>query len=169
MIHTAKLYARFSDPDGKYPRVPVKFHGNGKAIEPKPPAGSRLVRYQIRVAGKFIGVGDQFDAAVSRLRQEEARLRGGVSRDEALAVETPEAAEAAPQNGPVRIVDAANEFIREMRTLDRKRNSVLIYANALRDFQKSCRKQFMNEIDRKDILNFMDWMKENMQVRVPGS
>ena len=44
-----------------------------------------------------------------------------------------------------------------------------MYKNALRDFQASCRKEFLDQIDRKDILNFVGWMRENMQVRVPGS
>src|SRR5690348_7361692 len=83
MIRRAKLYARFSDPDGSYPRIPVAFHKNGKPIKPAVPEGSSLVSYQIRIAGKYIGVGEDFDAAVNRLRLEQARVGVGVSRSEA--------------------------------------------------------------------------------------
>src|SRR5262249_54096907 len=72
-------------------------------------------------------------------------------------------------NGRIRLSDAAAEFVNELRTLDRKKYSVEMYDNALRDFQKSCRKEFVDEIGRKDILAFIGWMRENLRVRVPGS
>jgi site-specific recombinase XerD len=68
------------------------------------------------------------------------------------------------------LADAAKEFLKEMETLDRKKNSVAVYASTLCDFQSACRREFIEDLTRKDILNFIAWMREgNMKVRVPGS
>jgi integrase len=163
LIRRAKLYARLKQGD-QYPRVAVKFHNNGRPIPPKD-----VTTYLIRIAGTYRDVGSDLPSAVTRLRQEEARLGEGVPRTEAanvVAIISP-AQDAVP--GRVRISDAATEFVNELLTLDRKKYSVEMYNNALRDFQSSCRKEFIDQIDRKDILAFIGWMRENLQVRVKGS
>jgi integrase len=167
VIRRAKLYARIAE-NGSYSRVAVAYDKHGKPIQPKPEKG-HVTTYQIRVAGKFIDaeVGDNFTMAVTRLKQEQARLAEGVSRHDAVKVVVPSTQN--PTTDRVRLSDAAAEFVNELRTLDRKRYSVAMYENALRDFQKSCRKEFVDQIDRKDILAFIGWMRENMQVRVAGS
>ncbi len=152
MVRRAKLYARIAE-DGQYSRVAVAYDRNGRPIEPKPKIG-HVTTYQIRVAGKFIDAdaGDSFTMAVTRLRQEQARLADGMSRVEAVNV-TPT------------VVAIANE----LRTLDRGKYTIAMYENTLRDFQSSCRKEFIDQIDRKDILSFVSWMRDNLQVRVQGS
>jgi integrase len=169
MIRRVQFYARFSDPDGSYPRVPVAFHKNGKPIEPVPPQGSSLVTYQIRIAGKYVGVGKDFAPAVNRWRLEQARVGVGVARSEAIEAPASVGTSETATDGRARIAEVTKEFVAELRTLDRKKYSVAMYENALRDFQKSCRKEFIDEIDRKDILGFISWMRDNLSVRVPGS
>jgi hypothetical protein len=166
LIRRAKLYARIAE-DGQYSRVAVAFDRNGRPLEPKPRSG-HVTTYQIRVAGKFIDAeaGDSFTMAVTRLRQEQARLAEGISRVEAVNVALPVVKNEAP--GRIRLSDAAAEFVNELRTLDRKKYSVAMYENTLRDFQSSCRKEFIDQIDRKDILAFVSWMRDNLQVRVQG-
>ncbi|MGB2627838.1 MAG: hypothetical protein WAK20_13705, partial [Candidatus Acidiferrum sp.] len=168
MIRRAKLYARIAE-NGSYSRVAVAHDRNGRPIEPRPKKG-HVTAYQVRIAGKFFDAGSDFASATNRLRQEQARLSIGVPRTEA---ETAPVVHVSPESGEptdrTRIVTAAEEFVAELQTLDRKKYSVAMYKNALRDFQASCRKEFLDQIDRKDILNFVGWMRENMQVRVPGS
>jgi integrase len=167
MIRRAKLYARIAE-NGQYSRVAIGYDRNGRPIEPKPKSG-HVTTYQIRMAGKFIDAeaGDSFTMAVTRLRQEQARLSDGVTRTEAVQVAPMRVEGAVP--GRTRVSDAVTEFVRELRTLDRKKYSVAMYENALRDFQSSCRKEFIDQIDRKDILSFIGWMRDNLQVRVQGS
>jgi integrase len=167
MIRRATLYARFSEPSGNYPRIAVEFGKHGQAIKPQPPAGGHLVQYQIRINRKFISVGTDLLAAVNRLRLERARIEGGVSHEEAAPASEPRAPE--KSEGRARIAEAAAEFVHELRTLNRNKYTVDMYANVLRDFQRSCRKTFIDEIDRADILAFIAWMRENLQVRVPGA
>lgn len=164
MIRTAKLYARFSDPDGKYPRVPVAFGKNGKPVEPTR-KDCVLTEYLVRVGKKFIGVGADFPLAVVRLHQEQARLSEGVPRYQAEKDVAPSAEPEAP--GRIRLVVAAEEYKRELRTLDKARNTVLNYTLPLNQFVESCSKKFVDEIDRKDILAYIDWMRQNLPKRTP--
>src|SRR5258705_11113306 len=105
MIRRAKLYARIAD-DGQYSRVAVAYDSKGRPIEPKPRSG-HVTTYQIRVAGKFIDAeaGDSFTMAVTRLRQEQARLADGVSRREPVNAGLPVAKTEAPAR--IRLSDAA--------------------------------------------------------------
>jgi integrase len=166
MIRRAKLYARIAH-NGSYSRIPVEFDRNGRPIEAKPKQG-RVTTYQIRIAGKFMDAGSDFPASVTRLRQEQARLNEGVSRTEAENPPITHTAVDSPA-GRIRVSEAADEFVAELRTLDRKKYTVEMYANALRDFQESYRKEFIDEITRKDILEFIEWMRKHQQVRVAGS
>src|SRR5258708_7781188 len=117
MIRRAKLYARVAE-DGQYSRMAVAHDRNGRPIEPKPKNG-HITTYQIRVAGKFIDAeaGDSFTMAVTRLRQEQARLADGLSRVKAVNVVLTVVENEAP--GRIRLSDAAAEFATELRKLDR--------------------------------------------------
>jgi hypothetical protein len=70
-------------------------------------------------------------------------------------------------SGRTRVSDAAAEFVNELRTLDRKKYSIAMYENALRDFQSSCRKEFIDEIERKDILSFIGWAERKLSRALP--
>jgi integrase len=167
MVRRAKLYARIAE-NGSYSRVAVAYDKNGRAIEPKPRNG-HITTYQVRIAGKFIDAGADFQMAVTRLRQEQARLAEGVSRTEATNIIIPTVENPTTTSGRVRLSDAIAEFLGELRVLDRKKYSVEMYDNTLRDFRKSCTKEYVDEVNRKDILNFIEWMRQNLQTRVPGS
>ncbi len=151
MIHRVKLYARLGK-DENFRRVPVHFHKNGRAIEPDGVTG-----YLVRKGGKFEHVGADLESAVTRLRQEEAFLSGDVVP---VQSSTP--------GQRVRIVDAIAEYKQEIRTLDKSKATVLMYSNALDGFVLSCRKTFIDEIERKDILAYVQWMRDNLQERVKG-
>jgi integrase len=151
MIHRVKLYARLGK-DQNFSRVAVAFHKNGRAVEPEGVTG-----YLVRKGGKFEHVGPDINTAVTRLRQEEAYLSGDVVRTH---ISTP--------GQRVRIADAIAEYKQEIRTLDKSRATVSMYSNALDGFATSCKKIFIDEIDRKDILAYIQWMRDNLQERVEG-
>jgi hypothetical protein len=153
MIHRVKLYARINGGNGNFSRVAVAFHKNGRAIQP----AGHVTGFLVRKGGKFEHVGKDLDAAVTRLRQEEALLSGDV-----IPVQV-----SAPGQR-TRIVDAIAEYKQEIRTLDKSKATVLMYSNALDGFMTSCRKTFVDEIDRKDILAYIQWMRDNLQERIKG-
>ncbi len=151
MIHRVKLYARLGKAED-FRRVPVHFHKNGRAIEPHGVTG-----YLVRKSGKFEHVGADLESAVTRLRQEEAFLSGDVVP---VQSSTP--------GQRVRIVDAIAEYKQEIRTLDKSKSTVLMYSNAVDGFAASCKKTYIDEVDRKDILQYIQWMRDNLQERVKG-
>jgi integrase len=151
MIHRVKLYARLGK-DQNFSRVPVGFHKNGRAIEPAGVTG-----YLVRKGGKFEHVGPNISDALTRLRREEALLSGSVIP---VQVSTP--------GQRVRISDAIEEYKQEIRTLDKSKATISMYSNSLDGFTTSCKKIFIDEIERKDILAYIQWMKDNLQERVEG-
>jgi integrase/recombinase XerD len=162
MIRRVKLYARLKQPENKYPRVPVDFDRNGRPV----PVKGEITNYYIRIAGKFIDAGENLTSAVSRMRTEQDNLRDGVPRNEVFARPV-----AKPENpsGRIRLVDAVAEYKSELRTLDKSKATKRAYNNTLDSFVESYRKTFIDEIERKDILTYIDWMRENLDVRVAGS
>ena len=167
MIRRAKLYARISEGEGRYSRVAVAYDRNGRALEPKP-TGGHVTTYQIRVGGKFMDAGSDFSNAITRLRQEQARVGEGVTREEAAKPAVVSIDSAPAWAGRVRLTDAVQEYNAELRTLTKGKYTILMYKNALDGFIQSFTKTYLDEIDRKDILRYIGWMKENIKSRVPG-
>src|SRR5437660_227835 len=152
MIHRVKLYARLGKAKD-FRRVPVQFHKNGRAIQPE----GHVTGFLVRKGGKFEHVGADLDSAVTCLRQEEALLSGDVVP-----------AQTSVPGQRVRIVDAIAEYKQEIQTLGKSKSTVLLYSNALDGFATSCKKTFLDEIDRKDILAHIQWMQGSLQERVKG-
>jgi len=66
------------------------------------------------------------------------------------------------------IVDAVEEFKSELRTLDKAAGTVLAYQNAVEDFRGSCVKLYIDELDRRDVLEYIKWLRENLERRGVG-
>jgi integrase len=152
MIHRVKLYASVND-NGNFYRIAVQFHKNGRPILPQ----GRVTDYKIRKGGKFLSAGPDLDAAVTRLRQEEALLSGDVVP-----------AQLSIPGQRVRIADAVQEYKSEIQTLDKSPATILMYSNALDGFTTACKKIYLDELERKDILAYIQWMRDNLQERVAG-
>jgi len=75
-----------------------------------------------------------------------------------------------PETGKerIRIVDAVNEYLAELPTLDKSRATIVAYTNTLNDYIQACTKTFTEEIDRKDIIDYIAWMRKNLQKREHG-
>lgn len=158
MIRRAKLYARVNDGS----RIPVEFRGD-RAIEPKP-HGGLIISYAVRIAGKFEHAGSTLQEAVATLRQRQAQIGSGVLALPATEPTLPTTA--APGRTP--LLQSAEEYKATLQTLDKAKATVLVYKNALDGFLASCKKEFVEDIDRKDILQYIGWMKENLSTRVAG-
>ncbi len=152
MIHRVKLYVRLSD-NGKFSRKGIEYR-NGR---PVPPTG-HVTGYLIRKAGKFEHVGKDLEVAFVRLRQEEAKLSGEV---------IPAAPTAPVQRA--RIADTVAGWKNELRAAGKAKSTLEGYFKSADDFVAQCTKTYLDEIDRKDILTHMSWLRENLESRVPGS
>lgn len=163
MVRRAKLYARINEGDGVFSRVAVAFGKNGQAIEPKPKKG-KVTSYAVRVAGKFEHAGEDLSAAVTFLRQKQALIGNGVNPEDAIQLKPT----VASTSGRISLAEAATEYKTGLRVLDKAKATVSVYANAIDGFLASCRKTYIDEIDRKDILAYIQWMRDNLKSRVAG-
>ena len=163
MIRRVKLYARLND-NGEFRRVPVVFGKTGRALKPD----GYVTAYLIRKAGKFISVGDDLDAAVTRLRQEQVAVGEGVVSDGDVKLQ-PLASLPHEPGGRVRIADAVEQYEQDLKTLQKAKYTTWMYTDVAQKFAKSCRKTYLDEIVRDDILQFMKWLRQNLKVRVQGA
>lgn len=64
-----------------------------------------------------------------------------------------------PESGSrVRLEDAADDFLAEVRT-QRKRKTFLAYRSMLTDFLASCANTYLDEIERRDLIDFVAYLK----------
>jgi integrase len=61
----------------------------------------------------------------------------------------------------------AQEFEEYLVSIKRKPRSIESYMGSIKSFMKSCNK-LIDDITRKDILNFLDWMEKNLEKREGG-
>ena len=153
------LLARVSD-GGQYPFLPVPQARNGKFI-PVEKTFAYYLRYSDAGKRRCVNVGRTLDVAVVALRRQELALqaaRTGVALPQSF------------RDGASRrsIADAAEDFLADLVTLDKARATRLAYGNAIRDFQVSCTKTFLDEIERRDILAHIDWLRASLQKRAVG-
>jgi integrase len=165
MIRRAKLYARINQ-SGTFSRIAVSFNKNGSAIEPRPRKGS-VTSYAVRVGGKFEHAGNDLHSAVTFLRQRQAMIGGGANP---LAIDQSPSAALDGRSTPDRVLlsQAAEEYKAALHVIDKAKSTVAVYSNAIDGFLASCNKIFIDEIDRMDILNYIQWMRDHLRVRVRG-
>ena len=83
------------------------------------------------------------------MRTEQDKLRDGVPREQVFQSVSAASAE---NSGRVRLSDAVAEYNSELHTLDKSKATITAYVNTLEGFSNSYRKEFLDEIRRKDIL-----------------
>lgn len=59
----------------------------------------------------------------------------------------------------------AREYKAELESLGKKGSSIAMYVRAVDDFVAGCHKTFIDDVDRKDILNYVAWMKSHLKRR----
>src|SRR4030095_1919298 len=162
VIRKARLYARVKQ-GLRYPRVAVDHDRNGRAIQPK----GHVTTYMVRRGGMFENVGRDFALAVTRLHQMQAQLHGVVTPEQAAKVAAV-VVEKPRTRGRIRLADAVDDYNEELKTLTKGKYTIAMYKNALDGFAASYKKTYVDEIDRKDIVNYIAWMKQNLKIRVRG-
>lgn len=141
---------------GKFPFIPVP-QARGRFI-PVEGATSYYLRYSKDGKRRVEPVGKVLDEAVIALKRQEVALhaaRNGVVLKDFHA------------SNRRTIQDAAEEFFQklESRGMWKTRRT---YEKAVRDFQASSTKLFLDEIDQRTILGFIDWMRANLEKRSVG-
>jgi integrase len=143
---------------------PVVLASNGRikpnmvVVDGKPelhPEGAYYLEWYERAKRRRLSVGkDAQDAAARRLRKE-AELN---ARNNGVAV--------IPEDGKrhtagYTIADAVISYLAEIK-ISRSAATHSAYMLALRNFTESCDKAFLEEIDRRDLLEFVRYMREDL-------
>jgi integrase len=66
------------------------------------------------------------------------------------------------------IKETAKRFFEDIASRGLKHRSIETYRCGIESFIKSCNKKTLEEVTERDILSFIDWMKENLKTRAFG-
>jgi integrase len=59
----------------------------------------------------------------------------------------------------------AREYKAELEALGKKKSTIAMYTRAVDDFVAHCHKTFIDDVNRKDILDYLTWMKSSLKRR----
>jgi integrase/recombinase XerD len=116
--------------------------------------GSYYLEWRENARRVRLSVGNDAVLAVNRLRRQEAILR---ARENGLNV-----LEAPQRQSGILVATAVATYLDEVRQAKKKKTYVA-YKKALEYFLESCRKQYLHQIERKDLLNFAAFLREQKQ------
>lgn len=123
----------------------------GKSLEELHPEGSYYIEWRENGRRRRLSVGsDAADATAQRLRKE-AELN---AKNHGVALVAPEAT-----SGSRRLSTAIAEYLEEIK-LSKKPKTHAAYDLALRYFQESCPKPHLANVDRKDLLKFAAFLRD---------
>jgi integrase/recombinase XerD len=146
MIRTVSLWIRI---DGKYVHP---SYANSKQTQLSPQDG----QYYLRFAGKWHPVGSDpllaLDAKAAKEKLLRDLERGVVPVVEALP-------HLVKQPTRLTVAAAVTEYLVETK-ISKKPKTLAAYTTALSYFQESCPKLFLDEIDRRDLLQFAAWLRD---------
>src|SRR5262249_22585487 len=121
---------------------------NGK--EERHPEGAYYLEWREGAKRVRLSVGKDAQDAAARGLRKEAELN---ARNNGVAV--------APENGNGRrsLAGTAAEYLEEVK-LTKKPKTFAAYSTALGYFQESCSKEYVQDIDRRDLLNFAAFLRD---------
>jgi integrase len=160
------LYARVQEMrDGvlTHPWKRVATEKKGNPIAPKMPENAVSFFLQFTEHGKrrVQTVGKNFDEAVTALRNKQIAgeyVKHGQDVPASLTEAT----------GRLTIADAVAEFIKEQTALDKSPATVYGYSRAVEQFRQSCRKVFLDEVNRTDVVEHIQWLRDNVPTKKGG-
>jgi site-specific recombinase XerD len=167
------LLARVNDGTGTFPflSVDIKRRAIVLPVERKgqffslPDIIGFYARYTANGKRRNEPLGKDPVAAFTRflqIEQDSARARAGL-----LPINTPPRKE--PSRTSRNIAACAREFKAEIVSRGLKPRAVETYIDNIDNFLSSYQKESIDDIDRKDMIRFLDWMKVNLERRKHGS
>lgn len=127
--------------------------------------GSFYLRYLCPVKGKRVNqhVGYDFNAALA-IREAKEREINALRLAEANGLKVERPAAASDQNR-LKVNAAIDQYFRNLYALGKDPKTVRAYRKAIYQFRESCTKQYMDEIGKQDLINFMGWLRSQPQRR----
>ena len=131
-----------------YPTIPVPYSKNRIPIADKR-ASAFYLRFTQAGKRKSLPAGKNVFKADDQKKALEAKMFGGAS------TEDPAPAKVAR----LTIADAVSIYFRNLEAQGKSRKSIQTYRFAVDQFVTSCRKEFVDEVDRQDLFDFLRWLR----------
>jgi len=164
MNREVNLTKRIQTPDGlRYCRVVLSANGRVKpdvvvvnSKEERHPEGAYYLEWREGSKRIRLSIGKDAAPATARRLQKEAELN---ARNNGVAV--------VPENGQnehgILLADAIRDFLEE-KALQRKKKTHADYETALKYFQQSCTKHYLSDMNRKDLLAFSVYCRDELEL-----
>jgi integrase len=124
--------------------------------EERHPEGAYYIEWREKGRRVRLSVGKDAQDAATRRQRKEAELN---ARANGVSV----VAEDGSKTALTRIDEAAATYLKEIK-ISRRAATHSAYMLSLRNFQDSCSKQYLEEIDRVDLLNYVKYMRDELSL-----
>jgi integrase len=161
---TATLYIRIITKDGKKPYCKPVYLSKGRLkplyalVNGMPvhrPEGVYYIRYGTDDGKQpFEPVGNDPYVALDKLAEKERWLRDRERGVPSLARDIPKL-----EGGRLRVVEAVEQYFRNLHSQGKDPKTVRAYKVAIKEFRQSCAKNFIDEIKKQDLIDFMGWLR----------
>jgi len=148
----ATFLARVPDGKGHFPFVKVETR-KGQPI-PVPGATSYYLRYRENGTRKMVALGSDLQTAFLGYANRQL-----VVQQKELGIPVTVPASMIPRST---ITVRQAQFIEEIDKLGKAWKTVKSYGKAIDSFRLSCTKDYLEEIDRADIIGFVGWLRKNL-------
>jgi len=104
---------------------------------------------------QFVLVGKDPYVALDKLAEKQRWLR---ERERGVVPQAP--SNPKPQKSRPTIEDAVKQYFKNLHSQGKDPKTVRAYTVAVDEFRESCSKQFIDEIGKQDLIDFMGWLRE---------
>ena len=144
-----------------FPFVKLETERKAKPINPREPdnATGYYMRFPENGKRRVEPLGQDFQAAVTAVRNKEVAreyTKRGMDVPALAGTDRPT------------IADAVAQFVKNQSALDKAGYTVYVYTRAAEQFRDSCQRVYMDQIDRQAIIDYIQWLRENVPTREHG-
>ena len=114
---------------------------------------------------QFVLVGKDPYVALDKLAEKQRWLR---DRERRVVPQTP--VNAKTESSRLSIDDAVEQYFKNLHSQGKDPKTIRAYKVAVEEFRKSCTKEFLHEISKQDLIDFMGWLrKQTPKLRENGT
>ena len=106
---------------------------------------------------QFVLVGKDPYVALDKLAEKQRWLR---DRERRVVPQTPVNAKA--ESSRLSIGDAVEQYFKNLHSQGKDPKTIRAYKVAVEEFRKSCTKEFLHEISKQDLIDFMGWLRKQL-------
>jgi integrase len=162
---TATLYIRITTKAGRKPYCKPVYHSKGRLkpqyamVNGEPEHHANGV-YYLRFGTddgkqKFELVGKDHYVALDKLAEKQRWLR---NREQQIVPQKP--VDSRPEGSRMGIKEAVRQYFKNLQSQGKDPKTIRAYKVAIEEFRQSCAKNFLDEMGKQDLIDFMGWLRE---------